>query len=758
VAETTENERRGREGDDRKASADEGSNRGWRVEGRQPEPSTPDDGSRPQGSAWRYILPILMVALFANWAVIAFMPKQSTTLTVPYTFFIQQVEHGNVARVTAQGDTVTGVFARAVTRQQVGATASGAAASRRYVLGAGNAPPAPPQSAVAPGAALSAGSVAFSDFTTQLPAFGTQNLLTLLVSKGVVVDARPPAGPPIRQTLLLYFGPALLFVGILLLVMRRARTASSGGSSMLGSFGRSRARRYAPSQQRTTFADVAGIEEAKEELSEIVDFLREPERYRRLGARIPKGVLLTGPPGTGKTLLARAVAGEADAPFFWLSASEFVEMIVGVGASRVRDLFNQAKTAAPAIIFIDELDAIGRARNSSSGLSGNDEREQTLNQILTEMDGFTGREGVIVIAATNRPEILDQALLRPGRFDRRVTVNPPDQAGRLKILQVHVRDVPVDPDVDLVRIASQTPGMVGADLANLVNEAALLAAKRRHDAVLRADFNDALEAVVLGSERRIILSPEERRRTAYHESGHALLGMLQPGADPVRKVSIVPRGQALGVTFQSPHTDRYGYDVDYLKGRIVGALGGRAAEEIVFNDVTTGAESDLEQVTAIARQMVGRWGMSEAIGPVSVLPREERPALLSDGAGPSDDMRRLIDDEVRRIVDECYGRALRSLLDHRERLDHLAQALLERETLDQEEAYEAAGLPSVHAQPSAPESPAPEVESESPAPAPQSPVVAAAVDLGGFEGDGRPPHDEPGVIVGADLETERKAA
>jgi cell division protease FtsH len=756
VADGTESERRGREGNDRETSRDEETSRGWRVEGRQPEPSTPGDGPRPQASPWRYLWLVLVLALIVNWAVIAFMPKQSTSLSVPYTFFIKQVKQGNVARVTAQGDTVKGVFVRSVTQQQVNAAtgagagagaASNSTASPRDVLGIGESGQ---RGTNALSGAATAGPAAFTDFTTQLPAFGTQNLLTLLVSKGVVVDAKPEAsGPPFWQNLLVYFGPALLFVGILVLILRRARTATTGGGSMLGTFGRSRARRYAPSQQRTTFADVAGIEEAKEELSEIVDFLREPERYRRLGARIPKGVLLTGPPGTGKTLLARAVAGEADAPFFWLSASEFVEMIVGVGASRVRDLFNQAKTAAPAIIFIDELDAIGRARNSSASLSGNDEREQTLNQILTEMDGFTGREGVIVLAATNRPEILDQALLRPGRFDRRVTVNPPDQAGRLKILEVHVRDVPVAPDLDLARIASQTPGMVGADLANLVNEAALLAAKRRHDVVRRADFNDALEGVVLGSERRIILSPEERRRTAYHESGHALLGMLQPGADPVRKVSIVPRGQALGVTFQSPHADRYGYDADYLKGRIAGALGGRAAEEIVFNDVTTGAESDLEQITAIARQMVGRWGMSQAIGPVSVLPREERPSLLSDGSGPSDEMRRLIDDEVRRIVDECYARALQLLLEHRERLDDLAQALLARETLDQDEAYEAAGLSPAHAQ--------------QPAPAEESRAPSAEAARRDGDGDGRSPRDERVVDIGvdvgvADVGGEREAA
>ncbi len=410
---------------------------------------------------------------------------------------------------------------------------------------------------------------------------------------------------------------------------------------------------------------------------------------------IPKGVLLYGPPGTGKTMLARAVAGEADVPFFSISASEFVEMIVGVGASRVRDLFEQAKKDAPAIIFIDELDAIGRVRGAGGFSGGNDEREQTLNQILTEMDGFAGTEGVIVIAATNRPEVLDPALLRPGRFDRRVTVAPPDQAGRLKILKVHTRSVPLADDVNLATIASTTPGMVGADLRNLINEAALGAARRGHIEVTREDFTDALEKIVLGAARRIVLSAEDRRRTAYHESGHALLGMLEPGADPVRKVSIIPRGQALGVTFQSPEADRYGYGQSYLRGRIVGALGGQAAEELIYGEITTGAESDLEQATRIARQMVGRWGMSEKIGRVSVLPGPADQRLLfpgMDGAS-SEHTRELVDQEVKRITDECYTRALKTLRVHREQLDSLAGALLEHETLDEPDAYQAAGIP-----------------------------------------------------------------
>ncbi len=420
-------------------------------------------------------------------------------------------------------------------------------------------------------------------------------------------------------------------------------------------------------------------------------------------------MLLSGLPGTGKTLLARAVAGEAAVPFFSISASEFIEAIVGVGASRVRDLFVQAKLAAPAIVFIDELDAVGRARGGSTTIGGHDEREQTLNQILTEMDGFSGTEGVIVIASTNRPEVLDSALLRPGRFDRRVTVNPPDQTGRRQILEVHTRGMPLGPDVDLDSLASSTPGMVGADLRNLVNESALTAARRNHDHVLLADFTDSLERIVLGAERRIVLSVQERERTAYHESGHALLGMLRPGADPVRKISIIPRGMALGVTFQSPTTDRYGYTVDYLLGRLVGALGGRAAEQLVYGEITTGAESDLEQATRIARQMAGRWGMSERIGPVSVLPGPNDQPTLFPGAGDSSERtREMVDEEVRRILEECEHTAMTELKAHRDQLEALTQALLEHETLDEAEAYRIAGIDRVPGPtPTLPPAPAP---------------------------------------------------
>ena len=405
-------------------------------------------------------------------------------------------------------------------------------------------------------------------------------------------------------------------------------------------------------------------------------------------------MLLFGPPGTGKTLLARAVAGEARAAFFSIAASEFIEAIVGVGAARVRDLFAKAKEAAPAIIFIDELDAIGRSRQGSAGITGaNDEREQTLDQILTEMDGFESTEAVVVLGATNRPEILDQALLRPGRFDRRVAVQPPDKAGRQKILQVHTRSMPLAEDVDLDALASTTPGMVGADLANLANEAALLAARRDHDQVHMADFTDALEKVLLGAPRGIVLSPEDRERTAYHESGHALVGMLTPGADPVRKVSIIPRGQALGVTLSTPDTDRVSYSREELDAKIKVSLGGRVAEETVYRDVTTGAESDLQQLTQIARSMVGRWGMSEKLGPRTLLPSDGQGPFLPGASETSPQTQWLIDEEVGRIVDDAHAEVTQLLTEHREQLDNLTHALLEAETLDGPDAYAAAGVP-----------------------------------------------------------------
>jgi cell division protease FtsH len=625
----------------------------WRRAGTDEPGQRPDGSGERPNTRWFWLFVLLLFVL--NWIVAGALLAPARA-TVSYTFFREQVVAKNVVEITSTGDTIVGQFRRSV----------------RYPPGDQNAKPV-------------------QYFTTERPAFADDELMQLLLKNGVNVNARPADRAPFWQQLLYGFGPTILFVAMLVWLYRRSAAGGLGG---FGDMVRSRAKLYRPEEgPRTTFADVAGIDEVKSEVEEVVDFLKDPRRYRRLGATIPKGVLLTGPPGTGKTLLARAVAGEAGVPFFFASASEFIEMIVGVGASRVRDLFEQAKKAAPAIIFIDELDAIGRARGGAVSISGHDEREQTLNQILTEMDGFSGAEGVVVLAATNRPEILDPALLRPGRFDRRIMVNPPDHEGRRQILAVHTRSVPLAEDVDLAELAAATPGMVGADLRNLVNEAALLAARRGHDRLTRRDFSDALEKIVLGTARKITMSSEDRRRTAYHESGHALIGMLTKGADPVRKVSIIPRGKALGVTYQSPNEDRYGYLSEYLRGRIAGALGGRAAEELVFGDISTGSESDLEQATEIARQMVGRWGMSEAIGPVSVLPRpdQEQPFAL-DGHGPGPATRSLIDQEVRRLMDECNAQARKTIQDHRINLNRLAQALLERETLDADEAYSAAGI------------------------------------------------------------------
>jgi cell division protease FtsH len=591
-----------------------------------------------RGRLWAVVAALLVL----NWIVASHALHQDRDATkISYSEFRDQVRAGHVDEVTSSGDTITGTFAD-------------------------DAP----------------GGRAGTHFDTRRPAFADDGLLEMLDRHGVEVKADPEPKPPLWLTVLVGFGPALLIGSLLIVLMRR-------GTAM----GRSRARRYDPTKRLATFDDVAGIDEAEEELTEIVGFLRDPERYRRVGAVIPRGVLLSGPPGTGKTLLARAVAGEASVPFYSLSASEFVELVVGVGASRVRHLFKSAKDSAPAIVFIDELDAIGRIRGGALGGAAHDEREQTLNQILTELDGFSGTEGVIVLAATNRPEILDPALLRPGRFDRRIVVAPPDRVGRTRILAVHTRDVPLAADVNLEDIAATTPGMVGADLKNLVNEAALTAARRGAANLSPADFDGAVEKIVLGAERRIAIPELERARTAYHEAGHALLTMLEPGADPLRKVSIVPRGQTLGSVIQIPERDRYGLDDAYLRGRITVALGGRAAEELVYGDVTTGAEADLELVTKLARQMVGRWGMSRRVGLVSVLPSSsDFYSVNADWGATSEATKELVDSEVRALIDECHSAAIERLERSRQRLDALAAALLEHETLDEAEAYAAIGL------------------------------------------------------------------
>ncbi len=634
---------------------------GWRVapapDGRGlPEPDKPRPPHRLRGF-WIFVVVLLAV----NWiSVLAFQPSSQPRVAVPFSpYFLNQVQAHQVKSISSKADAIQGTFATKL----------------RY----------PPTDAKATPTTL---------FSTRVPTFWNNAQLTeLLRNEGVQVNAKSPTtGTSLLAEILLGFGPTLLLVGLFVLLARRAQ--AGGGMGALGNFGRSQARRVDPEKIRVTFEDVAGIDEAKAELTEIVDFLRTPERFERLGGRMPHGVLLFGPPGTGKTLLARAVAGEAHAAFFSIAASEFIEAIVGVGASRVRDLFAKAKEVAPAIIFIDELDAIGRSRGGTAAISGaNDEREQTLDQILTEMDGFDSNEAVVVLGATNRPEILDQALLRPGRFDRRVGVQPPDRNGRQKILEVHTRSIPLADDVDLGALAASTPGMVGADLANLANEAALLAARREHDKVQMADFTDSLEKIMLGAPRGILLSSEDRERTAYHESGHALVGMLTPEADPVRKVSIIPRGMALGVTLSTPDADRVSYSREDLEAKIRVALGGRVAEEVVYGKITTGAESDIQQLTQIARQMVGRWGMSEKLGPISVVPSEAAGQFWPGVSETSPQTQWLVDEEVRQLVDEAHGEVTQLLTDHRPQLDGLTQALLAAETLDAIDAYAAAGVP-----------------------------------------------------------------
>lgn len=625
---------------------------------------------RPSNGFRRLLTPrglmILALLLVGNYALFsAFVPDGPGRTEIPYTAFKEQIEAANVAEVTSRADVIQGVLKEPIPVGIPGRL----------------------------GATMQA-------FSTVRPAFADPGLEALLIAQGAVINARPlEESRSWWVNLLLSFGPTLLLIGAFLWLSSRATRQARGG---LFGLGRNRAKRYnadAEGQARVTFADVAGIDEAENELVEIVDFLRDPGKYTRLGGTAPKGVLLVGPPGTGKTLLARAVAGEAGVPFFSMGASEFVEMIVGVGASRVRDLFKEAREAAPAIIFIDELDAIGRARGGPGMFAGHSEQEQTLNQILTEMDGFSSREGVIVVAATNRPDVLDKALLRPGRFDRQVMVQPPDRVGREAILRVHTPGVPLADEVDLHSIAASTPGLVGADLRNLVNEAALLAARRDQERVRQRDFLDALEKLILGPARHLLMQPEERERVAYHESGHTILGLLVAGSDPVNRVTIMPRGQALGVTYQRPQDERHNYERGYLQARLIGIMGGRAAEELVYGDRTSGAEGDLEQATNLARQMVTRWGMSDELGPVSLAPRESVlgvPATLTFGGttAHSEETAQLIDHEVGRMLRESYASAVRVLAEHRHELDALATALLEQETLDEQQILDITGLPA----------------------------------------------------------------
>ncbi|SPF40342.1 protease, ATP-dependent zinc-metallo [Syntrophobacter sp. SbD1] len=569
----------------------------------------------------------LMVILLFNM----FHQPQRSSLETTYSQFLASVQKGDVSQVTIQGDHVLGTYTDG------------------------------------------------KPFKTFAP--HDSELIKTLRDHGVNIEAKPEEESSWYMNVLVSWLPMLLLVGVWIFFMRQMQIG--GGKAM--SFGKSRARLLNESSKKVLFNDVAGVDEAKEELQEIVEFLKDPKKFTRLGGRIPKGVLLVGAPGTGKTLLARAIAGEAGVPFFTISGSDFVEMFVGVGASRVRDLFMQGKKNAPCIVFIDEIDAVGRHRGAGLG-GGHDEREQTLNQLLVEMDGFESNEGVILIAATNRPDVLDPALLRPGRFDRQVVVPVPDIRGREGILKVHCTAKPLSPDVDVRVIAKGTPGFSGADLENLVNEAALLAARKNRDLIAMCDFEDAKDKVMMGLERKsMILSDEERRTTAFHEAGHALVARLLPGADPLHKVTIIPRGRALGLTQQLPQDDRHTYPKDFLVDSIAILMGGRVAEELSFNMNTTGAANDIERATQIAKRMVCEWGMSEKMGPVSFGRRDEQPFLGRDLGHQRDFSEQTalsIDNEVRRIVDENYRRARVILSEHNEVLEKIALSLLERETLD----------------------------------------------------------------------------
>ncbi|MGD8430290.1 MAG: ATP-dependent zinc metalloprotease FtsH [Ectothiorhodospiraceae bacterium] len=578
------------------------------------------------------VIAIVLMSVFTN-----FQDQSLTSHEVPYSQFLSQVKAGKVDSVTFKGPVIRGT-------DQSGET-----------------------------------------FSTYSPETDNNALIGTLLDNGVVIRAEEPEGRSFLLQILISWFPFLLLIGVWIYFMRQMQGGGSGRGAM--SFGKSRARMMSEEQVKVTFADVAGVEEAKEDVMELVEFLRDPSKFQRLGGRIPKGVLMVGPPGTGKTLLAKAIAGEARVPFFSISGSDFVEMFVGVGAARVRDMFGQAKKHAPCIIFIDELDAVGRQRGAGLG-GGHDEREQTLNQMLVEMDGFEGNEGIIVIAATNRPDVLDPALLRPGRFDRQVVVPLPDVRGREHILKVHMGKVPIADDVEARVIARGTPGFSGADLANLVNEAALFAARRNKRVVDMQDFEDAKDKILMGAERKsMVMTEDEKRLTAYHESGHAIVGLLSPEHDPVHKVTIIPRGRALGVTMFLPEEDRYSYSKQRLNSQISSLFGGRLAEEMIFGNerVTTGAQNDIQRATEIARNMVTKWGLSDRMGPLSYGEDEGEVFLghtVTQHKTISDETAHAIDEEVRRIIDDNYHEAKRILDENMEKLHAMAEALIRYETID----------------------------------------------------------------------------
>jgi len=629
------------------------------------QPQKPPSGKDPQNNSpfsnfnfprW---VPLIILGLLLLWMLprlqgLGDTMSGNTPVAIDYTYLKQQIEAGNVEQVQFQDAQIRGNFVAPVTY--------------------------PPANSPLLDQANPVQQRTSDRFTAVLPPISDPELSQLLTANNVTVTTQLVQPSPILE-LLFTFGPLLIFLGFFIWMARRTQ----GQMGNVFGFGRTNAREYTVERPQVTFADVAGQDSAKTELVEIVDFLKEPDKYIRLGARIPRGVLLVGPPGTGKTLMARAVAGEANVAFFSIAASEFVEMFVGVGASRVRDLFKRAKDAAPAIVFIDEIDAVGRQRGAGLG-GGNDEREQTLNQLLSEMDGFDQTESIIVMAATNRPDVLDPALLRPGRFDRQVTVALPDRTGRLDMLKIHTRGKPLAEDISLEDVAKATIGFSGADISNLANESALTAARRGAKKISQRDFLDAFDRIVLGTKSPPLSNQQERTVVAYHEAGHALVGVLTPNANPVLKVTIVPRGQALGVTASLPDDDRRNYSKEYLMAQIYMLLGGRAAEQVTFNEITTGASNDLRRVTDIARRMVAEFGMSERVGPLNFGDNDRQPFLgYSMATGPrsySEETASIIDEEVKRIVEESYHEVLKLVGNHRPQLEGLANELLNNEVVD----------------------------------------------------------------------------
>ncbi|MEZ4484678.1 MAG: ATP-dependent zinc metalloprotease FtsH [Syntrophotaleaceae bacterium] len=601
---------------------------------------------------WRQMIVLVAAVIFFNYLYLAMAPQpQEPIAAISYSRFKEELRRDNVEQLVFQGQGISGRFHQPVALEAVEPAAEDAG---------------------------------YLHFKTVLPPVTDPQLFAELERRKVVVEAREDEKPSPWSSVLIYILPWALIIGVWWFILKGLRNRQGPGSGLMGGFSKSGARLYLQQRSQVTFKDVAGLDEVKQELLEIVEYLRNPQKFARIGGKVPRGVLLVGPPGTGKTLVARAVAGEAGVAFFSISASQFIEMFVGVGASRVRDLFNTAKKSAPSIVFIDELDAVGRSRGTGLG-GGNDEREQTLNQLLSEMDGFEPHEEVIVMSATNRPDVLDPALLRPGRFDRQVVLDRPDWRAREAILQVHTRRVPLAEDVNLRSIARATPGMCGADLENLVNEAALLAVRDDAEQVSMAHFERAKDRVLLGAERKLVLTEQEKRITAYHEAGHALLAKLSPGADPVYKVSIIPRGRALGVTQQLPENDRYHYPFSYLMTRITVCLAGRAAEKATFGEYSTGAEQDLKQATDLAEKMVCQWGMSDKVGPLTFDRGEEHPFLgrkLATSKNFSEQMTWIIDQEIEKIVKGAERQADQLIGDHQEALDALAAALLEEEVLD----------------------------------------------------------------------------